>query len=125
MNVNAKTHIKVMVLAVASAFGAPLYAADAAPTGAVFTGEATAKLYSFDYFKGPGTNGTQFLERYNYQQDMGGDQRGGSYLDLDLNIVGTTAARSRPIPIHWASPVITPISARQPADWVFSTTRTW
>lgn len=87
---NAKTQIKVMALAVASAFGAPLYAAE----GAVFSGEATAKLYSFDYFKGAGTNSTQFLERYNYQQGMGGDQRGGGYLDLDLNIVGKNAQRN-------------------------------
>ncbi|MCM2308929.1 MAG: MtrB/PioB family outer membrane beta-barrel protein [Sulfuritalea sp.] len=87
---NSKTQMKVMVLAVAGAFGAPLHAAE----GAVFTGEATAKLYSFDYFKGAGTNSTQFLERYNYQQGMGGDQRGGSYLDLDLSIVGRNAQRN-------------------------------
>lgn len=87
---NAKTQMKVMVVAVASAFGAPLYAAD----GAVFSGEVTPKLYSFDYFKGSGTNTTQFLERYNYQQGMGGDQRGGSYFDLDLNIVGRNAQRN-------------------------------
>ena len=85
-----KTQIKLMVVAVASAFGAPLYAAE----GAVFSGEVIPKLYSFDYFKGSGTNATQFLERYNYQQGMGGDQRDGSYLDLDVNIVGKNAQRN-------------------------------
>ena len=88
---NAKTQMKVMVLAVAGAFGAPLHAADAAPGEVVFSGEATPKFFSFDYFKGAGTGSTQFLERYNYQRGMGGDQRGGSYLDLDLNIVGKNA----------------------------------
>ena len=87
---NAKTQIKVMALAVASAFGAPLYAAE----GTVFSGEATPKLYVFDYYKGAGTNGTQFLERYNYQQGMGGDQRNGGYLDLDLSFVGKSAERN-------------------------------
>ncbi|MDP1610794.1 MAG: MtrB/PioB family outer membrane beta-barrel protein [Sulfuritalea sp.] len=87
---NAKTQIKIMVVAVASAFGAPSYAID----GAVFSGEVTPKLYSFDYFKGSGTDATQFLERYNYQQGMGGDQRDGSYLDLDVNIIGKNAQRN-------------------------------
>lgn len=84
---NAKTQIKLMVLAVASTFGSPLYAAEST----VFSGEATPKVYSFDYFKGAGTNATQFLERYNSQK--GGDTRGGSYLDLDLSIVGKNAQR--------------------------------
>ncbi|MDP2366652.1 MtrB/PioB family outer membrane beta-barrel protein [Rhodoferax sp.] len=87
---NSKTQMKVMAVAVASAFGAPLHAAD----GAVFFGEVTPKLYSFDYFKGSGTNATQFLERYNYQQGMGGNQRDGNYLDLDLNVVGKNAQRT-------------------------------
>ncbi|MBK9021066.1 MAG: MtrB/PioB family outer membrane beta-barrel protein [Sulfuritalea sp.] len=94
---NAKTQIKVMVLAVASALSAlsaPLQAADAAPGATVFSGEVTAKLYSFDYFKGSGTNSTQFLERYNYQEGMGGDQRGGGYLDADLSIVGKNGQRN-------------------------------
>lgn len=85
---NAKTQIKVMVVAVASAFGSTLYAAD----GTVVSGEATAKLYSFDYFKGAGTSSTQFLERYNWQK--GSDTRSGSYLDLDLNIVANDGKRN-------------------------------
>ncbi|MFA4969399.1 MAG: MtrB/PioB family outer membrane beta-barrel protein [Sulfuritalea sp.] len=85
---NAKTQMKVMVVAVASTFGTALYAAD----DAVFSGEVTPKLYSFDYFKGSGTNATQFLERYNSQK--GSDTRGGSYFDLDLNIVGKNAQRN-------------------------------
>jgi hypothetical protein len=89
---NAKTQIKVMVLAVASAFGAPLYAADKAPEGTVVSGEVTPKLYSFDYFKGAGTGSTQFLERYNSQK--GSDTRSGSYLDLDLNIVANDGKRN-------------------------------
>jgi len=89
---NAKTQIKVMVLAVASAFGAPLYAADIAPEGTVVSGEVTPKLLTFDYFKGAGTNSTQFLERYNSQK--GSDIRSGSYFDLDLNIVGKNAQRN-------------------------------
>lgn len=84
---NAKTQIKVMVLAVASAFGAPLYAAE----GTVVSGEVTPKLYSFDYFKGAGTGSTQFLERYNWQK--GSDTRGGSYFDLDLSVVAKNAQR--------------------------------
>jgi hypothetical protein len=83
------TQIKLIAIAVAGAFGAPCYAAGET----VFSGEVTPKLYSFDYFKGSGTNATQFLERYNYQQGMGGDQRSGSYLDLDLNIVGNNGKR--------------------------------
>jgi hypothetical protein len=89
---NAKTQIKVMVLAVASAFGAPLYAADKAPEGTVVSGEVTPKLYSFDYFKGAGTGSTQFLERYNSQN--GSDTRSGSYFDLDLNVVAKNAKRN-------------------------------
>ena len=85
---NAKTQIKVMVLAVASAFGAPLYAAE----GTVVSGEVTPKLYSFDYFKGAGTGSTQFLERYNWQQ--GSDNRSGSYFDLDLSVVAKNAQRN-------------------------------
>lgn len=83
---NAKTQIKAMVVAVASAFGAStLYAADKAPESTVISGEVTPKLYSFDYFKGAGTGNTQFLERYNWQK--GSDTRSGGYLDLDLNVV--------------------------------------
>ena len=89
---NAKTQIKVMVLAVASAFGAPLYAADKAPEGTVVSGEVTPKLYSFDYFKGAGTGSTQFLERYNSQN--GSDTRSGSYFDLDLSVVAKNAQRN-------------------------------
>jgi hypothetical protein len=89
---NAKTQIKVMVVAVASAFGAPLYAADTAPDGTVISGEVTPKLYTFDYFKGAGTGSTQFLERYNYQK--GSDNRSGNYLDLDLNIVANNGKRN-------------------------------
>jgi hypothetical protein len=85
----SRTQIKLMVVAVASAFGVPVHAAD----GAVFSGEVTPKLYSFDYYKGSGTNATQFLERYNYQQGMGGDQRSGSYIDLDLSLVGNNGKR--------------------------------
>ncbi len=85
---NAKTQIKVMVVAVASAFGAPLYAAD----GTVVSGEITPKLYAFDYFKGAGTGSTQFLERYNYQK--GGDNRNGSYLDLDLSLAANDGKRN-------------------------------
>jgi len=85
---NAKTQMKVMVAAVAGALGSPLYAAD----GAVFSGEVTPKLYSFDYFEGSGTNATQFLERYNSQK--GSDTRSGSYLDLDLRIVGNDGKRN-------------------------------
>lgn len=85
---NAKTQIKVMVLAVASAFGAPLYAAERT----VVSGEVTPKLYSFDYFKGAGTGSTQFLERYNWQQ--GSDNRSGSYFDLDLSVVAKNAQRN-------------------------------
>jgi hypothetical protein len=77
-----------MVVAVASTFGAPLYAAE----GTVVSGEATAKLYSLDYFKGAGTGSTQFLERYNWQK--GSDTRSGSYLDLDLNIVANDGKRN-------------------------------
>lgn len=89
---NAKTQIKVMVVAVASAFGAPLYAADKIPEGTVVSGEVTPKLYSFDYFKGAGIGSTQFLERYNSQK--GSDTRSGSYLDLDLNIVANDGKRN-------------------------------
>jgi hypothetical protein len=86
-----KTQIKVMAVAVASAFGAPLYAADEA----VFSGEVTPKLFSFDYSKGSGNDATQFLERYNYQKDIGdGDHRKGNYLDLDLSIVGNNGKRN-------------------------------
>lgn len=85
----SRTQIKLMVVAVAGAFGASAYAAD----GRAFSGEVTPKPYSFDYYKGSGTNATQFLERYNYQQGMGGDQRGGSYLDLDLNVIGNNGKR--------------------------------
>jgi hypothetical protein len=86
---NAKTQIKVMVVAVASALASPLWAAEGTT---VVSGEVTPKLYSFDYFKGSGTNATQFLERYNVQK--GGDTRGGSYFDLDLSIVGKNAQRN-------------------------------
>jgi hypothetical protein len=89
---NAKTQIKVMVLAVASAFGAPLYAADKVAESTVVSGEVTPMLYSFDYFKGAGTGSTQFLERYNWQK--GSDTRSGSYLDLDLNIVANDGKRN-------------------------------
>jgi hypothetical protein len=89
---NSKTQIKAIAIAVASVFGSPAQAADNMVSGAVVTGEVTAKLYSFDYFKGVGTGGAQFLERYNYQK--GSDTRSGSYLDLDLGIVANDGKRN-------------------------------
>ena len=89
---NAKTQIKVMVVAVVGAIGSPLYAADKAPERTVVSGEATPKLYSFDYFKGAGTESIQFLERYNVQK--GSDSRSGSALDLDLSLVANDGKRN-------------------------------
>ncbi|PKO94347.1 MAG: hypothetical protein CVU16_03345 [Betaproteobacteria bacterium HGW-Betaproteobacteria-10] len=91
---HAKTQKKLLVLAVASLFGAPLYAADVAPEGTVISGEVTPKLFSFDYFKGADANSTQFLERYNYQKGIGDDNRSGTYLDLDLDIVANDGKRN-------------------------------
>ncbi|MDZ4202152.1 MAG: hypothetical protein U1C96_08435 [Gallionella sp.] len=90
---NVKTHKTVLAIAVASVFTGTAYAADPAPGATVISGEVTGKLFTFDYFKGPGANSTQFLERYNYQKGMGGDQRNGSYLDFDLNLVGNDGTR--------------------------------
>ncbi|MCK9285284.1 MAG: hypothetical protein M0P39_13495 [Rhodocyclaceae bacterium] len=91
---DAKTPMNVALTAMTVLSVQLASAADSAPTGTVFSGEVTPKLYSFDYFKGAGDRSTQFLERYNYQQGIGGDQRSGSYLDLDLNIVGKDAKRN-------------------------------
>jgi len=87
---SCKTTTKLIAIAVASAFSAPLYAAEASG----LTGEVGAKLFMFDYFKGVGTNSTQFLERYNYQKGIGDDQRGGAYLDLDLHLVKNDGKRT-------------------------------
>ena len=88
---NAKTQMKVVLAAMTTLVVPPLGAADAGQEGTVISGEITPKLYGFDYFKGFGTDSTQFLERYNYQK--GEDSRSGAYLDADLSIVATDAKR--------------------------------
>ena len=88
---NAKTQMKV-VLATATILGvSPVCAADNAQEGTVVSGEITPKLYYFDYFKGFGTDRTQFLERYNYQK--GSDNRSGAYLDADLSVLVSDSKR--------------------------------
>lgn len=81
---------KTLCAAIAAIFGTTAAAAD---DKTVISGEATAKLFSFDYYKGVGANSTQFLERYNPQQVAGGDKRNGSYLDFDLSVVGNDGKR--------------------------------
>lgn len=89
----AKTQMKAVLVAVTALVIPPLGAADTVEEGTVVSGEITPKFYTFDYFKGSGANSTQFLERYNYQRAMGGDNRSGLYLDADLNIVASDAKR--------------------------------
>lgn len=90
---HAKTQKKILALAVASLFAAPLYAAEQSTDGIVISGEVTAKLFAFDYFKGTDSSRTQFLERYNYQKGISDDNRSGAYLDLDLDIVANNGQR--------------------------------
>lgn len=68
--------------------------ADETPASTV-TGEITPKLYYFNYFDGPGTNLTQFMERYSPQEAWSGDRDSGFYADLDLNL--TVSDQSRDI----------------------------
>lgn len=88
----AKTLIIFVLAAVTILVGPALYAADE-PTqsGNVVSGEITPKLIYFDYFKGFGTDQTQFLERYNYQKS--GDNRSGFYPDVDVSILVTNPQR--------------------------------
>jgi predicted porin len=89
-----KSQMKFALAAVTALVVPSSSAADKLQEGAVFIGEITPKFYFFDYFKGVGANSTQFLERYNTQEGMGGDSRSGFYLDADLNIVATDAKRN-------------------------------
>lgn len=88
----AKTRIKTVCAAVTAVFGSSAWAAEPAGT-TVVSGEVTPKIYAFDYFKGAGTDSTQFLERYNVQKGTGSDRRDGAYLDLDLDVVANDGRR--------------------------------
>lgn len=88
---NAKTQMKIVLAAVTVLGVAPVCAADGASGETVVSGEITPKLYFLDYFKGFGTDRTQFLERYNYQK--GSDTRSGAYLDADLSVLVSDAKR--------------------------------
>lgn len=89
----AKTQMKAVLVSVTVLVVPPLGAADTVQEGTVVSGEITPKLYTFDYFKGFGPDSTQFLERYDYQRAMGGDNRSGLYLDADVNILASDAER--------------------------------
>ena len=88
---NAKIQMKIVLAAVTVLVVSPVGAGDNAQEGTVVSGEITAKLYLFDYFKGFGSDRTQFLERYNYQK--GGDNRSGAYLDADLSVLVSDSKR--------------------------------
>ncbi len=79
-----KTLIKLVLPAVAILAVPPLHAAGEPARGDV-SGTITPKLYYFDYFKGFGSDTTQFLERYDYRK--GSDTRTGAYLDADIDLI--------------------------------------
>jgi len=79
-----KTLIKVVLPAVAILAVPPLHAAGEPVQGEV-SGSVTPKLYFFDYFKGFGSDRTQFLERYDARK--GSDTRSGAFLDADIDLV--------------------------------------
>ncbi len=79
-----KTLIKVVLPALAILAVPPLHAAGEPAQGEV-SGSITPKLYYFDYFKGFGSDSTQFLERYDTRK--GSDTRSGAYLDADIDLV--------------------------------------
>lgn len=78
----AKSSFKLTVPAAMLLTAFCAHAADPATTG-----EVTVKGYLFDYSGGPGADRNHFLERYNSQKAMGGDDpRSGFYLDADVDL---------------------------------------
>lgn len=90
---HAKTQMKLVLAALATVVVPPVEAAATEQEGTVVSGEFTPKLFYFDYFKGVGSDRTQYLERYNYQKGIGDDNRSGAYLDADLNILASDGKR--------------------------------
>jgi hypothetical protein len=88
-----KTMFKIVLPTLAMLVSSALHAAEKPVAGGnTVSVEVTPKLYLFDYYKGVGSDRTQFLERYNYQAS-GSDNRSGFYPDGDLSILVTNPQR--------------------------------